>query len=108
MTMVYSVEVRSRAPSPNERKCLMATQTNTPAFKLTAAPKKVLLAYLRTYTSGAADAPHQGLPFIDGKDNVRVKPDHFEEWFMADDVHHQGQPTTREVRQVLKDAGLTQ
>jgi hypothetical protein len=84
-----------------------APAPTAPAFKLTTTPAKVLAEYLKAHASADADAPHRGLPFIDGKENVRVKPDHFAEWFLGAELH-EGTPTTREVRAVLKDAGLVQ
>ena len=91
----------------------MATQSTptTPAktteFALNEKPTAVLVEYLKVYVSADADAPHQGLPFIDAKDNVRVKPDHFEGWFTGSALFA-GTPNKKQVRAILKDAGLVQ
>jgi hypothetical protein len=113
---------RNTAPqTPNAQEATMArsnsaksTAKSTPAteaaFTLTEKPGKVLASYLTVYADSAADAPHRGLPFIDAKDNVRVKPDHFEGWFtsVGNTEFATGTPGKRDVRAILKDAGLVQ
>lgn len=88
------------------------TQPTADAFALTVKPTAALVEYLTANISADADAPHRGLPFIDVKDNVRVKPDHFERWFLAaelvDGELFTGTPGKRDVRTILKDAGLKQ
>jgi hypothetical protein len=98
--------------TPNEETAMPTTKTTKPAeapeFKLNTTTTKALVAYLAEYVSAEADAPHRGLPFIDAKDNVRVKPDHFEQWFLASGLFD-GVPSKRaRVRALLKDAGLVQ
>ena len=51
----------------------MAT-TTTDTFTWPTPAKKLVRAYLKERTSGAADAPHQVLPFISEAGILRVKP----------------------------------
>ena len=75
----------------------MTTTTATPT-------KKQLLTYLKERVSGAADAPHQGLPFISDTDVLRVKPSDWCDW-----LNEQGVTASKKVAlQTLKDAGLVQ
>lgn len=76
----------------------MATTTDT-----TPTPKH-LTAYLRERVSGAADAPHQGLPFITEAGVLRVKPSDWLDWLDAQGID----ANKKDALQVLKDAGLVQ
>ena len=77
----------------------MATTTTD-----TTITKRHLTTYLKERTSGAADAPHQGLPFIDGKDNVRIKPSDWCDWLAGQGI----ETNKKDALQALKDAGLVQ
>lgn len=83
---------------------MTTTTTETDTFTWPKPAKQLLAAYLKARTSGAADAPHQGLPFIDAKDNVRVKPSDWIAWLETQDIA----APKRDALAALKDAGLVQ
>jgi hypothetical protein len=81
----------------------MSTVT-TDTFTWPTPAKKLLATYLKEHTSGAADAPHQGLPFITETGVLRVKPSDWIDW-----LHGQGVDAPRRAAlQALKGAGLVQ
>lgn len=53
---------------------MAANSETTTEFTWPTPPNKLLVGYLKERVSDAADAPHQGLPFIDGKGTLRLKP----------------------------------
>lgn len=80
------------------------TTTETDTFTWPKAPKQLLGSYLKERVSGAADAPHQGLPFITEAGVLRVKPSDWIDWLETQDIA----APKREALQALKDAGLVQ
>jgi hypothetical protein len=84
----------------------MATTKNTTGGEFTwpTPPKKLLGTYLKERTSGAADAPHQGLPFITPAGVLRVKPSDWTSWLEGQGIA----APKRDALQALKDAGLVQ
>lgn len=61
-------------------------------------------AYLEARTSGAANAPHLGLPFITEKGILRVKPSDWLEYLAAKGI----EAPKRTALQALRDEGLVQ
>jgi hypothetical protein len=82
----------------------MATTTPTDTFTWPKPAKRLLATYLRERTSPAADAPHQGLPFINEAGVLRVKPSDWMGWLEG---QHIAAPK-RDALAALKDAGLVQ
>ena len=80
------------------------TTTETDTFTWPKPAKQLLAAYLKERVSGAADAPHQGLPFITEAGVLRVKPSDWIAWLETQDIT----APKREALQALKDAGLVQ
>jgi hypothetical protein len=78
------------------------TSTTADAFTWPTPAKKLLLAHLKERTSGDADAPNQGLPFIDAKGTLHVKPSDWIDWLTAQGIA----APTRDALQVLKSFGL--
>jgi hypothetical protein len=67
-------------------------------------PREVLLAYLKGSATADTDAPNRLMPFIDGKDTLRMHSSHWRDWLAANAYA----VTKREAGAVLKDAGLVQ
>ena len=62
------------------------TTTATDTFTWPKPAKQLLAAYLKARVSGAADAPHQGLPFITEASVLRVKPSDWIAWLETQDI----------------------
>lgn len=80
------------------------TTTTTDTFTWPKPAKQLLVAYLKERVSGAADAPHLGLPFITEAGVLRIKPSDWCDWLTAQDIA----APKRDALQALKDAGLVQ
>ncbi len=81
----------------------MPTTTDT-TYTWPTPTKQLLATYLKERTSAAADAPHQGLPFITEAGVLRVKPSDWLAWLEGQGIA----APKRAALQALKDAGLVQ
>jgi hypothetical protein len=82
------------------------TETTTQTEFTWPAPgaRKLMLTYLKERTSGDANAPHRGLPFITEAGLLRVRPADWCDWLTAQGID----APKRDALQALKDTGLVQ